>query len=67
MKAYHTLDIPFALDNIDLAGSMTGAGNDRYALAHRMSAACASFSRSGNRTTPTCRTGRHSPRPIARR
>jgi len=43
MKAYHTLDIPFALDNIDLAGSMTGAGNDRYALAHRMSAACASF------------------------
>jgi len=48
MKAYHTLDIPFAFYNIDVAGSMTGAGNDRYPLAHRMSAAWAAFARSGN-------------------
>jgi len=48
MKAYHTLDIPFALYNIDQAASMTGAMQDRYLLAHRMSAAFASFARSGN-------------------
>jgi para-nitrobenzyl esterase len=48
MKAYHTLDIPFALYNIDQAASMTGAMQDRYGLAHRMSAAFASFARSGN-------------------
>ncbi len=48
MKAYHTLDIPFALYNIDQAASMTGAMQDRYALAQRMSAAFASFARSGN-------------------
>ena len=48
MKSYHTLDIPFAFYNIDIAGSMTGAGNDRYPLAHRMSAAWAAFARNGN-------------------
>jgi len=48
MKAYHTLDIPFALYNIDQAASMTGAMQERYALAHKMSAAFASFARSGN-------------------
>ena len=48
MKAYHTLDIPFALYNIDQAASMTGAMQERYALAHKMSAAFAAFARSGN-------------------
>ena len=48
MKSYHTLDIPFALYNIDQAASMTGAMQDRYELAHRMSAAFASFARTGN-------------------
>ena len=48
MKSYHTLDIPFVFDNVDIAASMTGAGNDRYALAHRMSAAWAAFARTGN-------------------
>ena len=47
MKSYHTLDIPFALCNIDQAASMTGAMQDRYALAHIMSAAFASFARTG--------------------
>ena len=50
MKAYHTLDIPFALYNIDQAASMTGAMQDRYALAHQMSAAFAAFARSGQPT-----------------
>jgi para-nitrobenzyl esterase len=48
MKAYHTLDIPFALYNIDQAASMTGAMQDRYALAHTMSAAFAAFARTGS-------------------
>ncbi len=48
MKSYHTLDIPFAFYNIDVAASMTGSGNDRYPLAHRMSAAWAAFARTGN-------------------
>jgi para-nitrobenzyl esterase len=48
MKAYHTLDIPFAFYNVDLAASMTGAMQERYALAHRMSAAWAAFARTGN-------------------
>jgi para-nitrobenzyl esterase len=47
MKAYHTLDIPFAFYNVDIAASMTGSGNDRYMLAHRMSAAWAAFARTG--------------------
>jgi para-nitrobenzyl esterase len=48
MKSYHTLDIPFVFDNVDLAASMTGAMQERYALAHRMSAAWAAFARNGN-------------------
>ena len=47
MKSYHTLDIPFVFNNVDLAASMTGSGNDRYALAHRMSASWAAFARTG--------------------
>jgi para-nitrobenzyl esterase len=52
MKSFHTLDIPFALYNIDIAGSMTGAGQERYALAHKVSAAYAAFARTGNPNHP---------------
>ncbi|MBI4266569.1 MAG: carboxylesterase/lipase family protein [Acidobacteria bacterium] len=52
MKAYHTLDIPFAFYNVDIAASMTGSGQDRYALAHRMSATYAAFARTGNPNNP---------------
>jgi para-nitrobenzyl esterase len=52
MKSYHTLDIPFVLYNMDIAGSMTGSMQERYALAHRMSAAWAAFARSGNPNHP---------------
>jgi para-nitrobenzyl esterase len=48
MKSYHTLDIPFAFANVDVAASMTGSMNNRYALEHRMSAAWAAFARTGN-------------------
>jgi para-nitrobenzyl esterase len=48
MGSYHTLDIPFVFNNVDVGASMTGAGQDRYQLAHVMSAAWAAFARSGN-------------------
>jgi para-nitrobenzyl esterase len=48
IKSFHTIDIPFALYNVDLAASMIGAGQERYALAHKMSAAWAAFARTGN-------------------
>jgi para-nitrobenzyl esterase len=48
MKAYHTLDIPFVFNNVDVAASMTGSGQERYALQHKMSAAWAAFARTGN-------------------
>ena len=48
MKSYHTLDIPFVFANVDVAASMTGSMNNRYALEHRMSASWAAFARSGN-------------------
>jgi para-nitrobenzyl esterase len=51
LRAYHTLDIPFAFNNVEVAASMTGARNDRYALATKMSAAFAAFARTGN---PSC-------------
>ena len=52
MKSYHTLDIPFVFDNVDVAASMTGSGHERYALAHRMSAAWAAFARTGSPNHP---------------
>jgi para-nitrobenzyl esterase len=47
LKSFHTLDIPFAFDNVEIAASMTGAGQDRYLLADRMSTAFATFARDG--------------------
>jgi para-nitrobenzyl esterase len=48
MGSYHTLDIPFVFNNVDVGASMTGAGQERYQLAHVMSAAWAAFARTGN-------------------
>ena len=33
LKTFHTLEIPFVTENVDNATSMTGTGQDRYALA----------------------------------
>jgi len=51
LRAYHTLDIPFVFQNVDIAESMTGKGPERYALADRMSATYAAFARTGNPNT----------------
>ena len=48
LKAFHTLEIPFVLENVDNAKSMTGTGEDRYPLQEKMSGAWAAFARSGN-------------------
>ena len=47
-RAFHTIDIPFAFENVDIAQSMTGNGPERYALADKVSGAWAAFARSGN-------------------
>jgi para-nitrobenzyl esterase len=48
LKAFHTLDIPFVFENVDLATAMTGGHQSRYALQDRMSAAWTNFARTGN-------------------
>ena len=48
LKAFHTLEIPFVLENVDEAKSMTGSGADRYPLQEKMSGAWAAFARTGN-------------------
>jgi len=52
LRAFHTLDIPFVFDNVDVGRSMTGTGSDRYALQDKMSSAWVAFARSGNPNTP---------------
>jgi para-nitrobenzyl esterase len=48
LRSYHTLDIPFAFQNVEIAQSMVGTGPERQPLADKMSAAFAAFARSGN-------------------
>jgi len=48
LKAYHCIDIPFAFNNVDVAASMTGGGQDRYALADAVSGAFGAFARTGD-------------------
>jgi len=48
LRSYHTLDIPFVFENVDIAQSMLGSGAERFPLASRMSGAWAAFARSGN-------------------
>ncbi len=52
LRAFHTLEIPFAFDNVDVAKSMTGDGQDRYALASKVSGAWVAFARTGNPNHP---------------
>jgi para-nitrobenzyl esterase len=48
LRAYHCLDIPFAFDNVEVATSMTGTPQSRYALATKISTAFANFARTGD-------------------
>jgi len=51
LRAFHTIEIPFVFDNVDAAKSMLGTGEDRYALAEKVSSAWVSFARTGNPST----------------
>ena len=52
LRTFHTLEIPFVFDNVDGGKSMTGTGQDRYALASKMSGAWTTFARTGNPNHP---------------
>jgi len=47
-RAFHTVDIPFVFENVDIATAMVGNGPDRYPLAGKVSGAWAAFARTGN-------------------
>ena len=65
LRSYHTLDIPFVFQNVDIAQSMVGTGADRQPLADKMSAAWAAFAKSGNPNTKVYPNGSRSPNAAA--
>ncbi len=48
LRSFHTIEIPFVFDNVDACRSMVGSGEDRYALARKVSGAWVAFARTGN-------------------
>ena len=52
LKSPHTIEIPFAFDNIQAAARLTGGGAEAQALADRVSDAWIAFARTGNPNTP---------------
>ena len=52
LKSPHTMEIPFAFDNIKISARLTGGGAEAMALADRVSDAWIAFARTGNPNTP---------------
>lgn len=52
LRAMHTMDIPFAFDNVDIAASEVGNGPERQPLADKISRAYVAFARTGNPNHP---------------
>ena len=52
LKSPHTIEIPFAFDNIKAATRLTGGGPEAIALADKVSDAWIAFARTGNPSTP---------------
>ena len=52
LKSPHTIEIPFAFDNVKIAASLTGGGEEAMALADKVSDAWIAFARTGNPNTP---------------
>jgi len=48
LRSMHTMDIAFALENVDVATTLLGSAPDVQRLADRMSAAWVTFAREGN-------------------
>jgi para-nitrobenzyl esterase len=52
LKSPHTIEIPFAFDNVKISSRLTGGGPDAMALADKVSSAWIAFARTGNPNTP---------------
>jgi para-nitrobenzyl esterase len=52
LKSPHTIEIPFAFDNVAIAKRLTGGGPEAVALADKVSDAWGAFARTGNPDTP---------------
>lgn len=52
LKSPHTMEIPFAFDNVKISARLTGGGADAMALADKVSDAWIAFARTGNPNTP---------------
>jgi para-nitrobenzyl esterase len=52
LRSPHTIEIPFAFDNVTIAKRLTGGGPDAVALADKVSDAWIAFARTGNPDTP---------------
>ena len=48
LRCMHTMDLPYAFDNVEVAKTEIGSGPERQPLADKMSSAWVSFARSGN-------------------
>ena len=47
LKAFHTVEIPFVFDNVELTPSMVGTGHELQPMADKISAAWVAFARTG--------------------
>jgi para-nitrobenzyl esterase len=52
LRAMHTMDIPFAFDNVDIATTEIGTGPELQPLADKISRAYVAFARAGNPNHP---------------
>lgn len=52
LKSPHTMEIPFAFDNVMISARITGGGKDAVALADKVSDAWIAFARTGDPNTP---------------
>ena len=52
LKSPHTIEVPFAFDNVKIAANLTGGGAEAMALAGKVSDAWIAFARSGDPNTP---------------
>jgi para-nitrobenzyl esterase len=52
LKSPHTIEIPFAFDNVKAAARLTGGGPDAMALADKVSDTWIAFARTGNPNQP---------------
>ncbi len=52
LKSPHTMEIPFAFDNVKISARLTGGGAEAMALADTLSDTWIAFARTGNPNTP---------------